>query len=75
MTAPPSDDPVSQYGFKLDVDVKNESTVAWKSNTTGAGLQLWYRWYTDDGVVLFEGPGTDYFPSAPSSPGRRSSSR
>lgn len=61
--APPSDDPVSPYGFKLDVDVTNKSTVPWKSNTTGAGLQLWYRWYTDDGLVLFEAPGTDYFPS------------
>ena len=62
VTAPPSGDPVSTYGFKLDVDVKNESLVAWKSNTTGTGLQLWYRWYTDDGVVLFEGPGTRLLP-------------
>ncbi|MCF6376449.1 Ig-like domain-containing protein [Nocardioides KLBMP 9356] len=62
-TAQPSDDPVSPYGFKLDVDVTNQSTIPWKSNTTGTGLQLWYRWYTDDGVVLFEAPGTDYFPS------------
>ena len=35
----------------------------WKSNTTGTGLQLWYRWYTDDGVVLFEAPGAAYFPT------------
>ena len=61
--APPSPEPVSPYGFKLDVDVTHQSTISWKSNTTGTGLQLWYRWYTDDGVVLFEGPGTDYFPT------------
>ena len=63
--APPSDDPVSPYGFKLDVDVTNNSTVPWKSNTTGTGLQLWYRWYTDDGVVLFEAPGHRLLPLHP----------
>jgi hypothetical protein len=56
---PPSPDPVTPGGFKLDVTVTNTSTVNWK----GSELQLWYRWYTEDGVVLFEGPGTDYFPS------------
>jgi YD repeat-containing protein len=55
--------PSSPNAFQLDVDVRNDSSVGWKNSTTGTGLQLWYRWYTDDGVVLFEGPGSDYFPA------------
>ncbi|MFB9236170.1 Ig-like domain-containing protein [Plantactinospora siamensis] len=49
---------VSAYAFRVDVTVTNASTLAWK----GGDLRLWYRWYTSDGVVLFEGPGSDYFP-------------
>lgn len=51
--------PVSATGaFKADVTVTNTSPVAWK----GGDLRLWYRWYTSDGVVLFEGQGSDFFP-------------
>jgi hypothetical protein len=49
---------VSANAFNVDVTVTNTSTVAWK----GGDLRLWYRWYTPEGVVLFEGPGTDFFP-------------
>lgn len=62
-TAVVAGDPVSPHAFQLDVAVRNDSSVAWKNSTTGTGLQLWYRWYTEDGVVVFEGPGSDYFPA------------
>ncbi|HZO70338.1 MAG TPA: Ig-like domain-containing protein [Kribbellaceae bacterium] len=58
---PPPPDVVSPNAFQADVTVTNNSAVAWK-NIGGTDLELWYRWYTNDGVVLFEGPGTDYFP-------------
>src|SRR6266566_2298273 len=44
------------------VTVTNTSSVAWK-NSTGSVLRLWYRWYTIDGTILYEGPATDSFPS------------
>ncbi len=44
--------------FCLTTTVTNTSLVAWK----GGDLQVWYRWYTPDGIILFEGPGNDYFP-------------
>ncbi|HEX7743839.1 MAG TPA: Ig-like domain-containing protein [Micromonosporaceae bacterium] len=55
---PPPDDPKSAYAFQCEVTVTNDSSVAWK----GDDLQLWYRWYTLDGTILFEGIGNDYFP-------------
>ncbi|GAA1595368.1 hypothetical protein GCM10009789_56730 [Kribbella sancticallisti] len=58
---PPPPDMVSANAFQADVTVTNNSTVTWR-NTGTTDLALWYRWYTNDGVVLFEGPGTDYFP-------------
>jgi YD repeat-containing protein len=36
--------------------------VAWK-NSTGTDLRVWYRWYAPNGVVLYEGPAADNFPS------------
>ncbi len=49
---------------ELDVDVTNTSPVAWKSGGQGGvGLQLWYRWYNDEGRVVYEAPGNDYFPN------------
>ncbi|HSR24886.1 MAG TPA: Ig-like domain-containing protein, partial [Candidatus Eisenbacteria bacterium] len=44
------------------VTVTNTSSVAWK-NSTGSELRLWYRWYTVDGTILYEGPAADSFPS------------
>jgi RHS repeat-associated protein len=61
IVVPPPPDMVSANAFQADVTVTNNSTVTWR-NTGSTDLQLWYRWYTNDGVVLFEGPGTDYFP-------------
>jgi len=55
---PPPEDPKSANAFQADVTVTNNSTVTWHGND----LQLWYRWYTLDGTILFEGPGNDYFP-------------
>ena len=56
---PPGEPPLQASGsFRADVTVTNTSAVAWK----GGDLRLWYRWYTPDGVVLFEGPGSDDFP-------------
>jgi RHS repeat-associated protein len=55
---PPPEDPKSASAFQCEVTVTNNSPVAWKGND----LQLWYRWYTTDGVILFEGPGNEYFP-------------
>ena len=55
---PPPNKPKSVNAFQCEVTVTNNSTVAWK----GDELQLWYRWYTADGTILFEGTGTDYFP-------------
>jgi RHS repeat-associated protein len=55
---PPPDRPKSVNAFQCEVTVTNDSTVAWK----GDDLRLWYRWYTLDGTILFEGMGTDYFP-------------
>src|SRR6266536_2503808 len=37
------------------VTVTNTSTVAWKNNSTGTDLRVWYRWYAPNGVVLYEG--------------------
>jgi RHS repeat-associated protein len=55
---PPPDDPKSAYAFQCEVTVTNDSSIAWK----GDEMQLWYRWYTLDGTILFEGIGNDYFP-------------
>lgn len=44
------------------VTVTNTSSVAWK-NSTGSELRLWYRWYTIDGTILYEGPAADSFPA------------
>ncbi len=44
------------------VTVTNTSTVAWKNNSTGTDLRVWYRWYAPNGVVLYEGPASDNFP-------------
>ncbi len=44
------------------VTVTNTSSVAWK-NSTGSELRLWYRWYTVDGTILYEGPAADSFPA------------
>jgi RHS repeat-associated protein len=63
---------ISKDALWADITVTNESGVAWKGGTSG--LQLWYRWYVptevpkgdgspgDTGVVLFEGPASQYFP-------------
>jgi YD repeat-containing protein len=40
------------------VTVTNTSQTAWK----GGNLRLWYRWFTVDGVILYEGPAADTFP-------------
>lgn len=56
---PPPPPPISPNAFQLDVDITNRSTVDWRGNY----LQLWYRWYTETGVVLYEGPGSDWFPT------------
>ncbi len=56
--------PLADGAFRLDVDVTNTSPVAWKSGGPGGvGLQLWYRWVADDGTVVYEAPGNDYFPN------------
>ncbi|HEU4349309.1 MAG TPA: RHS repeat-associated core domain-containing protein [Actinoplanes sp.] len=43
------------------VTVTNTSTVAWK----GGDLRVWYRWYSPNGVILYEGPANpaDNFPN------------
>ena len=56
---PPGQPPLqAASSFRADVTVTNTSVVAWK----GGDLRLWYRWYNPDGVVLFEGQGSDFFP-------------
>ena len=45
-------------GYRVDLDVTNTSSVAWK----GGDLRVWYRWFTPEGGVLFEGPASDDFP-------------
>ena len=49
---------VASGTFNANVTVTNTSPITWK----GGDVRLWYRWYTTDGVVLFEGQGSDYFP-------------
>jgi RHS repeat-associated protein len=44
------------------VTVYNDSDVDWK-NPGGTDLRLWYRWYTTDGQILYEGPAADNFPT------------
>ncbi|HEX2049435.1 MAG TPA: Ig-like domain-containing protein [Actinomycetota bacterium] len=44
--------------FCLDVTVTNTSNSSWR----GGDMQLWYRWFTPDGYILYEGPGNDWFP-------------
>jgi RHS repeat-associated protein len=44
------------------VTVTNTSSVAWKNNS-GTDLRVWYRWYAPNGVVLYEGPASDNFPT------------
>lgn len=50
---------VSTNAFQVDVTVTNNSSVAWN----GPDLELWYEWYTPQGVVLFQGPGNEHFPT------------
>ncbi len=44
------------------VAVYNDSGVDWK-NPGGTDLRLWYRWYTVDGQILYEGPAAENFPN------------
>src|SRR6266508_4579488 len=44
------------------VTVTNASSFDWK-NAGGTDLRLWYRWYTVDGEILYEGPAADSFPN------------
>src|SRR6266508_2675384 len=50
---------VSANAFQVDVTVTNNSNVAWN----GPDIELWYEWYTPQGVVLFQGPGNEHFPT------------
>jgi len=44
------------------VTVYNDSEVDWK-NPGGTDLRLWYRFYTVDGQILYEGPAAENFPN------------
>jgi RHS repeat-associated protein len=50
---------VSANAFQVDLTVTNNSGVAWN----GPDIELWYEWYTPQGVVLFQGPGNEHFPT------------
>ncbi len=42
------------------VNVTNTSTSTW----AGSQVRLWYRWYADNGAILFEGPADGSLPAA-----------
>lgn len=44
--------------FQIDATITNESTAQWH----GPDLGVWFRWYTPDGDVVYEGAATDNFP-------------
>jgi len=52
----PVDDDYVTNAFPATVAVSNTSTVTWP---TAGTLQLWYRWYTPDGVVIYEGKSSN----------------
>src|SRR5262245_17072592 len=58
---PNNDNKQSVNAFRTDVTVTNNSTEAW--NGQNPDIELWYRWYTEAGVVLFEGPGNEHVPT------------